>query len=410
MDVLYPRCAGLDVHQKTVVACVRIHGGGGRAQTETRTFATHTAALIELSQWLTERECTHVAMEATGVYWKPVWHILEGNFELVLANARFVRNVPGRKSDVNDATWLADLLAHGLIRSSFVPPQPIQELRDLTRTRKQLVRQRAQHVNRIHKVLEDANVKVGSLITDITGKSGLAILNALISGEQNPNTLVELTSTRLKTPRPDLVLALQGKVTAHHRFMLKMHLEQVDGVDRSLAQLDAQIEEKTHPLAEVADRLQQIPGMSSLAARVVLAEIGPDMSQFPTAGNLVSFAGLCPRMDESAGKKHSVKLRKGSNWLKSTLVSCAWAAARSKDTYARAQFHRIKARRGSKRAVVAVAASMLTTIYYVLKRGTDYLDPGPKFFEQRDHKRIAKRLQKRLEDLGYSVQLSTAAA
>jgi transposase len=410
MDVLYPRCAGLDVHQKTVVACIRIHGSGGRAQTEIRTFATHTAALVELSQWLTEHECTHVAMEATGVYWKPVWHILEGNFELVLANAKHVRNVPGRKSDVSDAAWLADLLAHGLIRSSFVPPQPIQELRDLTRTRKQLVRQRAQHVNRIHKVLEDANVKVGSLITDITGKSGRAVLNALIAGEHNPATLVELTSTRLKTPRPELVRALQGKVTSHHRFLLRMHLEQIDGVDRSLTQLDAQIEEQTRPFAEVVDRLQRIPGMSQIAARVVLAEIGPDMSHFPTASRLVSFAGLCPRMDESAGKKHSTRLRKGSNWLKGTLVSCAWAAARSKNTYARAQFHRIKTRRGSKRAAVAVAASMLTTIYYLLKRGTDYLDPGPAHFDQRDRQRIAKRLQKRLEDLGYSVQLATAAA
>ncbi|HKU38705.1 MAG TPA: IS110 family transposase [Polyangiales bacterium] len=410
MEVLYPRCAGLDVHQKTVVACVRIHGSGGRAHTETRTFATHTAALMELSQWLSEHQCTHVAMEATGVYWKPVWHILEGNFELVLANAKHVRNVPGRKSDVSDAAWLADLLAHGLVRSSFVPPQPIQELRDLTRTRKQLVRQRAQHVNRIHKVLEDANVKVGSLITDITGKSGRAVLTALISGEQSPEALVDLTSTRLKTPRSDLVLALRGKITAHHRFLLKMHLEQVDGVDRSLAQLDAQIEEKTRPLAEVADRLQQIPGMSQLAARVVLAEIGPDVSQFPTAAQLISFAGLCPRMDESAGKKHSTRLRKGSNWLKSTLVSCAWAAARSKNTYARAQFHRIKTRRGAKRAIVAVAASILNAIYYLLKRGTEYCDLGPTHFDRRDRQRITRRLQRRLEELGYAVQLTPSTA
>jgi transposase len=410
MDVLYPRSAGLDVHQKTVVACVRIHGNAGRAKTETRTFSTHTAALIELSHWLTEHECTHVAMEATGVYWKPVWHILEGNFELILANAKHVRNVPGRKSDVNDAAWLADLLAHGLIRSSFVPPQPIQELRDLTRTRKQLVRQRAQHVNRLHKVLEDANVKVGSLITDITGKSGRAILSALIAGEQNPQTLAELTSTRLKTPKPDLLLALQGKVTAHHRFLLRMHLDQIDGVDRSVEQLDAQIEEQTRPFAEVVDRLQRIPGMSIIAARVVLAEIGPDMSHFSTAAQLVSFAGLCPRMDESAGKKNSVRLRKGSAWLKSTLVSCGWAAARSKNTYARAQFHRIKTRRGSKRAVVAVAASILTSIYYLLKRGTDFLDPGPTYFDQRDRGHMTKRLQKRLEALGYMVQLTPVAA
>jgi transposase len=409
MEVLYPACAGLDVHKNNVVACIRVHGASGRASRETRTFATHTAALMDLEAWLVENQCTHVVMEATGVFWKPVWHILEDSFELVLANAQHVKNVPGRKSDVNDAQWLADLLAHGLVRSSYVPERPIQELRDLTRTRKQLIRQRAQHVNRIQKVLEDANLKLGSFITDITGVSGRAILEALIQGETDPEKLVALAKKRLKASRETLLLAAQGRVTKHHCFLLRTHLEQIDATDRSVALIDAEVEELTRPFAEMADRLERMPGVSALAARVVLAEIGPDMSRFPTAGHLVSFAGLCPRLDESAGKPRSTRLRKGSPWLKATLVSCAWAAARSKDTYARAQFHRIKTRRGAKRAVVAVAASMLVAIYHLLKNRTEYVDLTAAHFDRRDKTRIANRLKKRLESLGYAVQMAPAA-
>jgi transposase len=409
MEVLYGSCAGLDVHKNTVVACVRIHSPNGRAKRETRTFATHTAALVELADWLEGHQCTHVVLEATGVFWKPVWHILEGSFELILANAQHVKNVPGRKSDVNDAQWLADLLAHGLVRGSNVPERPIQELRDLTRTRKQLVRQRAQHVNRIQKVLEDANLKVGSFITDMTGVSGRAILEAIINGETSPEKLVALVDARLKAPRETLLLALHGTTTKHHRFLLRTHLEQIDAADRSVAQLDAQIEELARPFFDAADRLERMPGMSTLSARVVLAEIGPDMSRFPTASHLVSFAGLCPRLDESAGKARSSRLRKGSPWLKATLVSCAWAAARSKNTYARAQFHRIKTRRGPKKAVVAVAASMLVAIYHMLKHGAEYRDLTSEYFDRRDKTRIANRLKKRLEVLGYAVQMAPAA-
>ena len=409
MEVLFARCAGLDVHQKTVVACVRLHGPDGRAKTETRTFATHTAALLELSAWLEENGCTHAVMEATGVYWKPVWHILEESCALVLANAHYVRNVPGRKTDVSDAAWLADLLAHGLVRSSFVPDRPIQELRDLTRTRKQLVRQRAQHVNRLHKVLEDANLKVGSYITDITGVTGRAILGSLIAGETDPAKLADLRNPRLKTPRDELVLALNGKVTQHHRFLLQMHLEQIDSADRSVATLDVQIEELTRPLAEAVGRLADMPGMSETSARVVLAEIGSDMSRFPSARHLVSFAGLCPSLNQSAGKSRSAKLKKGSVWLKTVMVNCAWAAARAKNTYARAQFHRLKARRGSKKAVVAVAASMLTAVYYLLRDAVPYRDLGATYFDRRDQTKLANRLRRRLEALGFSVQMQPAA-
>jgi transposase len=409
MEVLYERCAGLDVHQKSVVACVRIHGPGGRAETKTRTFETHTAALFELSAWLEECGCTHVVMEATGVYWKPVWHILEEEFALVLANASSVRNVPGRKSDVSDAAWLADLLAHGLVRGSFVPERATQELRDLTRTRKQMTRQRAQHVNRLHKVLEDANLKVGTYITDITGVSGRAILNALIEGQTDPEKLADLRDSRLKTPREQLTKSLRGKITAHHRFLLKLHLDQIDATDRCVENLEAQLKELTRPLAESVELLAAMPGLSEASACVVLAEIGPDMSRFPTAKHLVSFAGLCPGLNQSAGKSRSRKLRKGSNWLKTVMVSCGWAAARSKNTYARAQFHRIKARRGSKKAIVAVAASMLTAVYYMLRDHVPYRDLGAGYFDGRHSVNLANRLRRRLESLGYSVTMQPAA-
>lgn len=409
MEVLYARCAGLDVHQKSVVACVRIHGPDGRAKTETRTFATDTAALLELSTWLEETGCTHAVMEATGVYWKPVWHILEESCALVLANAHYVRNVPGRKTDVSDAAWLADLLAHGLVRASFVPERPTQELRDLTRTRKQLVRQRAQHVNRLHKVLEDANLKIGSYITDITGVTGRAILNALVSGETDPEKLANLRNPRLKTPREELIKALRGKITQHHRFLLQMHLEQIDSADRSVATLDSQIEEQTRPLGEEIRLLEDMTGMSRTSACVVLAEIGSDMSRFPSCRHLVSFSGLCPGLNQSAGKSRSAKLKKGSVWLKTVMVNCAWAAARSKNTYARAQFHRLKSRRGAKKAIVAVAASMLTAIYFMLRDRVPYRDLGATYFDRRDQTKIANRLRRRLESLGFSVQMQPAA-
>ena len=408
MEVLYARCAGLDVHQKSVVACVRIHGPDGRAKTETRTFATDTAALLELSTWLEETGCTHAVMEATGVYWKPVWHILEESCALVLANAHYVRNVPGRKTDVSDAAWLADLLAHGLVRVSFVPERPTQELRDLTRTRKQLVRQRAQHVNRLHKVLEDANLKIGSYITDITGVTGRAILNALVSGETDPEKLANLRNPRLKTPREELIKALRGKITQHHRFLLQMHLEQIDSADRSVATLDSQIEEQTRPLGEEIRLLEDMTGMSRTSACVVLAEIGSDMSRFPSCRHLVSFSGLCPGLNQSAGKSRSAKLKKGSVWLKTVMVNCAWAAARSKNTYARAQFHRLKSRRGAKKAIVAVAASMLTAIYFMLRDRVPYRDLGATYFDRRDQTKIANRLRRRLESLGFSVQMQPA--
>jgi len=333
MQVLYPRCAGLDVHKDTVVACVRL-AGEGQATTEVRTFATTTAGLCALAEWLVESSVTHVAMEATGIYWKPVWHILSDNpLELILANAAHVKNVPGRKTDVNDATWLADLLAHGLIRSSFVPPREVAELRTLLRTRKQLVREHASHVQRIQKTLEDANIKIASALSDIMGKSGRAMIEAMIAGETDPQKLAALADRRVQAPRAKLVEALTGRLNAQHRFLLRLHLGQIDALDRATAEVDAEIEGHLGPFADAVKLLDTIDGVDVLAAEVILSEIGLDMTRFPTDGHLVSWACICPRNDESAGRRRSTRTRKGARWLKATLIQCARSAARMKGRY-----------------------------------------------------------------------------
>jgi transposase len=409
MEVLYPRCAGLDVHKATVVACARVVTNDG-VQTDVRTFSTTTTGLLALADWLAARGCRHVAMEATGVYWKPVWHVLAGDFELVLANAGHVRNVPGRKSDVNDAMWLADLLAHGLLRGSFVPPPAVQELRDLTRTRKQLVRALGQHVQRIEKVLEDANLKVTGVLTDIVGVSGRRMLDALIAGETDPEALAALASPRVKATRAELREALRGRVTAHHRFLLREHVSLIDHLRERIAMFEAQIGTVLEPFRAAADRLVSIPGVSDIAAHVIVAEIGIDMSRFPTVRHLISWAGLCPRMDESAGKRRSTRVRKGAPWLKTVLVQCAWAATRAKGTYLQAQFRRLKARRGAMKATIAVAASILTAAYYMLRDGVPYRDLGPDYFDHRDKTTLALRLARRIRTLGYDVRLEPAAA
>jgi transposase len=407
MEVLYPRCAGLDVHAKTVVACVRI-ASGATVTYEHRTVSTNTRGLLALADWLTAHGVTHVAMEATGVYWKPVWHVLEDHVTLVLANAMHIRNIPGRKSDKNDATWIADLLALGLIRSSFVPPAPIQELRDLTRTRKQFVRERARHMQRIQKTLEDANVKLTEVISDILGTSGRAILTALVAGETDPERLADLTSTRLKATRAELVEALHGRVTAHHRFILNLHLTHIAALDIAVADVEARIREALAPFRAAVSLLMTMPGVSETAAAVILGEIGDDMSKFPSAGHLLSWAGLCPRLDESAGKRRSTRTRPGAPWLKTTLVQIAWPAARNKHSYFQAQFLRLKSRRGPQKAIVAVAASMLTDVYYMLRDGAEFHDLGDQYFAQRDKTRLANRLLQRLRDLGVEVEVKAA--
>jgi transposase len=402
MEVLYPRCAGLDVHQSNVVACTRI-AAGARASHEVRTFETTTKGLFALADWLREAGCTHVAMEATGVYWKPVWHILEDEFDLVLAHASHIRNVPGRKTDVNDATWIADLLAHGLIRASFVPPLAVQELRDLTRTRKQLVRETARHVQRIQKTLEDANIKIAGVISDIMGASGRAFLEALIAGQTDPEKLADLARGRLRASRTEIVEALRARVREHHRFMLKLHLEQITALQAAIDELEARLGERLEPFREDMNLLVTMPGISKTAAQVIASEMGLEMQRFPNADCLVSWAGMCPRSDQSAGKRRSTRIRKGAPWLKTTLIQAAWAAVRTKDSYLRALFHRIKARRGAMKAIVAVAASMLRSAYYMLTRRLPYQDLGAQYVDNRQRTRAATRLLKRLKELGIEV-------
>jgi transposase len=410
MEVLYPHCAGLDVHKDTVVACVR-HMLNGSVEREVRTFKTTTKELLALSDWLAGEGCSQIAMEATGVYWKPVWHILsDGEFELVLANAAHVKNVPGRKTDVNDASWLADLLAHGLIRGSFVPDPQTQEMRNLLRTRKQLVRERGRHVQRLQKTLEDANIKLDSVISDIMGLSGRRMIEALIAGETDPNALAALAHRRIKATPAELEAALRGRVTRHHRFLLGLHLQQIDAIDAAIDQIDPEVDALVEPFRTAVQLLTTIPGIDELSARVVLAEIGHDMGRFPTAGHLISWAGLCPKNDESAGKRRSTRMRKGAPWLKTTLVQCALAAARKKASYLQAQFYRLRARRGAKKAICALAASILTIIYHMLSAGTLYHDLGPDHFHQRAKTAQTNRLVARLQDLGYAVQITPVNA
>jgi len=408
MEILYPRCAGLDVHKDVVVARVRCVSEP--CADATRSFATTTGALVELQEWLTSHAVTHVAMEATGVYWKPVWHLLEEHFALVLANAQHIRNVPGRKTDVNDAAWIADLLAHGLISASFVPPQPIQELRDLTRTRKQLVREISQHSLRIQKTLEDANLKVGSVLSDILGSSGRAILAALLAGESDPRRLADLAQGNARKKRSELIAALHGRISAHHRGLLKLHLELIAALEQALREIDAAVGKVLAPIQECARLLTTMPGINELSAHVMVAEIGIDMARFATPAHLLSWATICPRNDESAGKRRSTRTRKGSPRLKTALVTAAWAAVRTKGSYLQGQFLRIKARRGAKKAILAVAASMLTAAWHMLKHRVEYRDLGAEYFSRRNQAQQVRRLLRRLQDLGCAVQVTPQPA
>jgi transposase len=410
MEVLHQRCAGLDVHKKTVVAAVRL-ASENKLVTEVKTFATTTAGLLELSEWLAERGCTHAAMEATGVYWRPVWHVLsDGEIELILANAAHVKNVPGRKTDIADAAWLAELLAHGLIRASFVPDGQTQEMRALLRTRKQLVRERTRHIQRIHKTLEDANIKIEAQLSDLLGKSGRAMLEAMITGESDPARLAALAHRGVKASQIQLEQALHGRVTHHHRFLLKLHLGQIDALDGAVTTIDVEVEANLAPFRTAIELVSTIPGVSTLSAEAIVSEIGLDMTRFPTAGHLISWAGLCPRNDQSAGKRRSTRLRKGDPWLKTTLIQCAWAAKNKKASYLQAQFHRLRSRRGPQKAICAVAASILTAAYHILKDGTLYKDLGPEHFSRQSGVTQSQRLVRRLQLLGYAVEITPIAA
>ncbi len=422
MEVLHPKCAGLDVHKDTVVACIRL-ASEQEVVRHVATFQTTTSSLLDLSEWLSSHSVTHVAMESTGVYWKPVWHALsgdavaqadprgaaEGSLHLVLVNAAHIKKVPGRKTDVSDAEWIADLLAHGLIHASFVPPTPVQDLRALTRTRKQLTRERVQHVQRLQKTLEDANIKLASVISDITGTSGRAILEAIAQGETEPEKLAKLVHTRIRASHQTLLEALRGNVRKPHRFLLRLHLSQVASLDRAIESIDQEVGERLEPFRVATELLVTMPGIGPVAAQALVSEIGDDMKRFPSAAHLVSWAALCPGNDESAGKHRSRRTRKGPKWLKTLLVTAAWSAIRPKDSYLRALFQRIKSRRGAMKAIVAVAASMLRAAFYMLRDGTPYRDLGAHHLTNLDKEKVANRLLKRLSDLGIQVQLKTAA-
>ena len=442
MDILYTHCAGLDVHKKTVVVCCIVPGKDGTPQRLRRSFSTMTQDLLLLADWLTSLGVTHVAMEATGEFWKPVYNILESSFVLLVVNARHIKNVPGRKTDVKDAEWIADLLRHGLLRASFIPPLPQRDLRDLTRQRTNLVQDRATVVLRLQKVLEWANLKLTSVATDITGASARAMLEGIIGGEGDAAALAELAHGRMRSKREALVQALTGRVREHHRYLLAQHLMQMDFLDEQIEDLEGQIrqmvvheggqdgppshgEEGEGPdtsreatsggdsrdggsvmaWADAVELLDTIPGVGRTAAEQIIAEVGTDMGRFRSAAHLASWAKLCPGNDESAGKRRSGKTGQENRWLRSVLVQAAWAAVKVKDSHLASVYHRLAGRRGAKRAIVAVAHRILVATYYMLREHTSYSEPGAPPADEQRKATVLSRMLKRIEKLGYTVRL-----
>ena len=407
MDTIFENVAGLDVHQKTVVACVRRLQPKGAVKEQVRTFGTMTGDLLEMSDWLASEGVTHVAMESTGVLWKPVWNILDGRFELLLVNPRGLKRVPGRKSDVSDSQWIAQLLQCGLLRSSFVPSRPQRELRELTRQRTQLIREQTRIVNRIHKTLEDANIKLGAVATDILGKSGRAMLSALVNGERDPARLAELAEGRLRAKKPQLKQALQGHLTEHHVFLLKTMLAHLNYLEQEIVKFSQRIAECLRPFLkpEQIQRLDLIPGVNQRTIENVVAEIGSDMTRFPDDQHLCSWAGMSPGNEGSAGKRIRSRTTKGDSWLRSALIEAAWAAGRTKHSYLGALYRRLAARRGRKRALVAVGHTLLVIFYHMLTTGVSYKDLGPDFFDKLKPEQYRRYLVKRLESLGFDVEL-----
>jgi transposase len=458
MEILHARCAGIDVHKKNVKVCLIITDENGKRKKEFRTYLTMTQQLLELRDWLKEQGCSHIAFEATGVYWKPVFNLLEGDFEILVVNAHHMKAVPGRKTDIKDAEWIADLLQHGLLKASFIPSAPQRELRDLTRYRVSLVEERAREVNRLQKTLEDTNLKLGDVVSDVMGKASSMILHAIAQGETDPVRLASFAVGRVRASKEELEAALTGKVTEHHRFMLTAHLKQISSLDSAIEQVNAEIARRFRPpepppeeqqgnlepaecggdgsepepvpgvpsastgmapavvegqpplnWQEAVRLVDQITGISEQVAWGVLAEIGIEMSQFPSEKHLASWVGLCPGNHESAGKRYSGKTRKGNPHARRLLVQAALAAAKSKKSYLSAQYRRIAARRGKKKAAVAVAHSILVIIYHVLRDRAIYQDLGSNYFDERDQHAIQKQLVRRLERLGYHVDLQPVA-
>jgi transposase len=410
MQVVHERCCGLDVHKKVVAACVFVPGEGGAVCKEQRSFGTMSDDLERLAGWLAERGVTHAAMESTGSYWKPVWNVLEERFALILANAQHVKRVPGRKTDVKDAEWLAELLRHGLIQGSFVPDRAQRELRELTRYRTSLVEERTAAVNRLQKVLEGANVKLASVASDVTGVSARAMLAEMVAGSTDAAALAELAQGRLREKIPVLQRALSGRVGPHQRFLLAQQLAHVDFLDEQIARLDAEVAERTRPFEGAIARLDTIPGVSRRVAETLVAEVGGELDRFPTPGHLASWAGMCPGNDESAGKRRGGTTRKGSPALRRALTQAGHAAGRTRSTYLGAQYRRLAARRGAKKATIAVGHTILTIAYYLITRSTTYEDLGAGYFDERDRDGVRRRLVARLEKLGYKVATEPTAA
>jgi transposase len=405
MEIIARCCWGLDVHKKNVVACLRVVDAVGRLHKEVRTFGTMTADLLTLAEWLTAAECTQVAMESTGVYWRPVFNLLHDRCEVLVVNAQHIKAVPGRKTDVKDAEWIAELLQYGLLRGSFIPPQPQRELRDLTRHRTTLVQERARVINRLQKVLEDANIKLAAVATNVLGVSARAMLQALLAGTTDPTRLADLARGKLRDKRSQLEQALMGLVRPHHRFLLTELLSHIDDLDAAIERVSEAIATRLQNDTDSLALLDSIPGISQRTAEILLAEVGADLHRFPTAQHLASWAGVCPGNHESAGKRLSGRTRKGSPWLRQALVEAAHGAARSKRTYVGAQYRRIAARRGKKRAAVAVGHTILVMAYHVLTRQEPYRELGPNYFDEHDRRRVERRLVARLEQLGYVVDL-----
>jgi transposase len=410
MEVLYARCCGVDVHKQLIVACVAITDGAGQVQKQVRRFGTMTSDLLALADWLAEQGVTHVAMESTGVYWKPLWNLLEDQFTLLLVNAQHIKAVPGRKTDVRDCEWLADLLRHGLLKPSLVPDRPQRELRELTRYRTSLLRERAAEVNRLQQTLEGANIKLGSVASDIMGKSARTMLQALVAGETDVTRLSDLAQRRLREKRPQLERALTGRMGSHQRFLLAQQLAHIEFLEAHVDEVSAEIVERLRPVEEVIERLDAIPGVGRRTAETLVAEIGTDMTRFPSARHLASWAGVCPGNNESAGKRRSGATRKGSPWVRTALVEAAHAAGHTRRTYLGALYQRLAARRGKKRATVAVAHAILVIAYQLLSRGDGYRDLGANFFDERDRRHVQHRLVRRLGQLGFTVTLEPVAA
>lgn len=410
MEILLRCCAGMDVHKDGVEVCVRCIGEDGKVHQQVRHWATMTRELMMMADWLAAAEVTQVAMESTGVYWKPIFNVLEGRFEILLANARHLKHVPGHKTDIKDCQWIAQLLQHGLLQGSFIPPRPQRELRDLTRQRAQIMDERNRIANRIQKVLEDANLKLGSVASDVVGVSGRLILEAIVAGEDAPGKLASLAKGQLRNKIPQLEQALYGKLTEHHRWMLRLLCDQLRFNDDLLARLDSRVAECTRPQQPVLEQLDEIPGVDLRVAQVLLAEIGADVKPFPTDAHLASWAGMCPGNNESAGKKRSGKTTKGSRWLRQALVQAAWAASHKKNSYFQAHARNLMHRRGRKRGLVAVAHSLLIVVYHMLDEGTRYRDLGPQYLDHLRAKHLVRFHVRKLQQLGLQVSVSPAAA